>query len=62
MITVYGDTDSWKQRMGFQSQNAAYLVLIDRHGIIRWRHSGGFDEEGYKELSAQMARLLQEAT
>ena len=60
VITVYGGTDLWKQRLGFQSPDAAYLVLLDRHGTVRWRHSGVFDEVAYKDLSIQMVILLQE--
>jgi len=60
VITVYGDADPWKQRLGFQSPDAAYLILLDRHGAVRWRHSGAFDEDAYKDLSRQMAELLRE--
>jgi len=60
VITVYGGTDSWKQRVGYESPDAAYLVLIDRHGAVRWRHSGAFDEDAYKDLSIHVAALLRE--
>jgi hypothetical protein len=60
VITVYGGTDSWKQRMGYQAPDAAYLVLLDKHGVVRWRYSGSFDEEAYKDLHAQMFSLLRE--
>lgn len=60
VITVYGGTDSWKQRMGFQSPDAAYLVLLDKHGAVRWRHSGAFDEDAYKDLSVHVSALLRE--
>jgi hypothetical protein len=60
VITVYGGTDAWKQRMGYESADAAYLVLLDRHGAVRWRHSGAFDETAYKDLSTHLAALLRE--
>ena len=60
VITVYGGTDPWKQRLGFQSPAAAYLVLIDQRGVVRWRHSGVFNEEVYEKLSFQTAALLEE--
>jgi hypothetical protein len=60
VITVYGGTDSWKQRMGYQAPDAAYLLLLDKHGVVRWRYSGSFDEEAYKDLHAQMFSLLRE--
>jgi hypothetical protein len=60
VITVYGGTEAWKQRLDFQSPDAAYLVLLDRHGVVRWRHSGVLDEAAYKDLSIQMETLLRE--
>ena len=59
VITVYGGTDSWKQSLGFQSPDAAYLLLLDQRGIVRWRHSGQFDEKAYAALSLQVAALLE---
>jgi len=58
VITVYGGTDSWKQRLGFQSPNAAYLLLVDQRGVLRWRHSGEFDEKAYGDMSIEVAALL----
>ncbi|MGB7763312.1 MAG: hypothetical protein WBL61_25980 [Bryobacteraceae bacterium] len=58
VITAYGGTDPWKQRLGFQLPDAAYLILLDRHGIVRWLHAGPFDEEAYVTLSRQVATLL----
>lgn len=58
VITVYGGTDLWKQRLGFSDAKAAYLILIDPSGKVAWQCSGGFGEEPYKELSAQVSRLL----
>lgn len=60
VITVYGGTDSWKQRMGYQLPDAAYLVLLDKHGVVCWRHSGAFDDAAYKDLHAQASGLLRE--
>ena len=60
VITIYGGTDTWKQRVGYQSPDAAYLVLLDKHGVVRWRHSGAFDEEAYKDLHARVSDLLRE--
>jgi len=60
VITVYGGTDSWKQRVGYQSLDAAYLVLLDKRGAVRWRHSGAFDENAYRDLNTQVTGLLRE--
>ena len=58
VITVYGGTDPWKQRLGFHSPNAAYLLLLDQRGVVRWRHSGAFGEKAYGSMSIEVAALL----
>lgn len=58
VITVYGGTDPWKQRLGFQAEDAAYLILLDQQGIVRWRYAGMFDEDAYAALSRQVNQLL----
>ena len=58
VITVYGGTGAWKQRVGFKDANAAYLILIDRNGKVAWRHRGGLDEQAYKLLSSTVFHLL----
>jgi hypothetical protein len=60
VITVYGGAGPWKQRLGFQSPDAAYLILLDRRGVVRWRHNGALEEGSYKALTIQMAALLSE--
>ena len=58
VITVYGGTDQWKQRVGFHDPKAAYLILLGPNGTVAWRHSGSLDEEPYKALSSEVSRLL----
>lgn len=58
VVTVYGGTDPWKQRLGFQAPDAAYLILLDQRGVVRWRHSGMFDEQAYNTLSKSVSELL----
>jgi hypothetical protein len=58
VITVYGDTDSWKQRVGFKDAKIAYMILIDQSGKVVWRHAGNLDEEPYHALSSQVVKLL----
>jgi len=57
VITVYGGTDPWKQRLEYRSPDAAYLIVLDQRGIVRWRHNGTFDEESYQALSGQITAL-----
>jgi hypothetical protein len=58
VMTVYGGTDPWKQRVGFQDPKAAYLILIDQNGKVVWRYAGSLDEKPYQTLSSQVVRLL----
>ncbi len=58
VITVYGGTDAWKQRVGFKDPQAAYLILIGPSGKVAWRYAGSLDEEPYKALSSEVSRLL----
>ena len=51
VITVYGSVDPWKQRVGYDKPDDAYLILIDRQGTIRWLHAGPFDEPAFAQLS-----------
>ena len=57
VITVYGGTDAWKQRVGFRDPNAAYLILLDPSGKVAWRHAGGFADEPYAALSSRVSGL-----
>jgi hypothetical protein len=58
VITVYGGTDPWKQRVGFRDPKAAYLILLDASGRVAWRHTGMVDEQVYRALSSEVSRLL----
>jgi len=58
VITVYGGTDVWKQRVGFHDPRAAYLLLIDQNGKVVWRHAGSFEDEPYHTLASQLVKLL----
>jgi hypothetical protein len=58
VITVYGGVDPWKQRLGYKAPKDAYLVLLDRNGVVRWRYNGLFDEGAYARLSENVRDLL----
>jgi hypothetical protein len=60
VITVYGGTDPWKERLGFQAPDVAYLILLDQRGVVRWRHAGKFDEQAYTALSKSVSELIGE--
>jgi hypothetical protein len=58
VITVYGGTDPWKQRVNFDKPESAYLILIDQRGMVHWQFGGGFDEESYRKLASETKALL----
>jgi hypothetical protein len=58
VITVYGGTDAWKQRVGFNDPKAAYLILIDPRGSVVWRSTGSLVEQRYSALSSEVSKLL----
>ena len=58
VITVYGGTGPWKERLGYRAPNEASLVLLDAGGKIRWRHQGLFDAARYAELKRQAEAFL----
>jgi hypothetical protein len=50
VMTVYGPNDDWKTRVGFSAPDDAYLVLIDRQGVVRWLAHGPVGEGRLQEL------------
>ena len=58
VITIYGATAPWEERLGVTAKDAAYLILLDRQGNIVWRHGGKFEESPYKDLAGQVGKLL----
>jgi hypothetical protein len=62
VMTVYGGNDDWKTRVGFSAPDDAYLVLIDRQGIVRWLAHGPLRDDRLQGLSAVVDSLLPPAT
>ena len=60
VITVYGGTGPWKQRLGVTNEKFAYLVLLDQKGNIVWRHAGPFEDAPHRALCGQVRKLLSE--
>jgi hypothetical protein len=58
VITVYGGTGDWKTKVAFKDPKAAYLILLDPEGRIRWLHAGALDEASFASLAAVAAQLL----
>jgi len=58
VITVYGGTDPWKQRLAVRDEDTATLVLLDQKGNVAWLHAGPFDDQAYQSLSSEVHKLL----
>jgi hypothetical protein len=59
VITVYAKTGDWKTRLGVSGANDrdAFVVVLDRHGVVVWLHGGAFTEARANELTGLIARL-----
>ena len=58
VLTVYGSTGDWKQRLAVVDDKLAYLVLIDREGRVRWIHAGMFEATKLADLRTATDPLL----
>lgn len=56
-IVLYRDEQLWKQRLAVKDESRAYVVLLDRSGIICWMNSGAFSDGTYGMLKAKLAAL-----
>lgn len=60
VLTVYGNTGPWKARLGVAdaTEDQAYLLLIDRAGVVRWMHHGDFDAQAAEQLRTIVSALV----
>ena len=56
VITVYGGTDAWKQRVGFRDPKGAYLILLDSAGKVVWRYAGPVTEQAFQSLTDEIGK------
>ncbi len=59
VITVYGDTGAWKTRLGYRDKKAAYLVLLDRKGRVRYLYAGGMMDTEWRKLASATRQWMQ---
>lgn len=59
VITVYGGTREWKERLSYSSahEDDAYLILLDDAGVVRWLHHGVFEQMTADQLQEQLTSL-----
>ena len=59
VVTVYGGTGEWKERLGVRDGDAAYLLLLDPSGRIAWSYGGAYDAAKFEELRNVTKTFLQ---
>jgi hypothetical protein len=59
VITVYKGIGDWKKRLAYSAdrEDDAYLIVLDRDGVVRWLHHGGFDQPRADELRTLLRSL-----
>ncbi|AKB25077.1 hypothetical protein MSMTP_1608 [Methanosarcina sp. MTP4] len=57
VITFYGDYSDYQEALEMEDTQLAYVFLLDRKGIIRWREQGYATPETEKEL-IEISRAL----
>jgi len=50
VVTFYGDYSGYQEALGMEDTNLAYVFLLDRKGIVRWKGQGYASSEAEKEL------------
>jgi hypothetical protein len=56
-IAMEKDEDIWKQRIGFTTDDRAYVFLLGPDGKIRWRSSGAFSDSEYAKLKNDLSQM-----
>jgi hypothetical protein len=64
VITVYKGSGDWKKRLAYSAEREddAYLIVLDREGIVQWLHHGGFDQARADDLRGLLASLADAST
>ncbi|AKB74953.1 hypothetical protein MSLAZ_1692 [Methanosarcina lacustris Z-7289] len=50
VVTFYGDYSGYQEVLGMENTNLAYVYLLDRKSIVRWKGRGYANPEAEKEL------------
>jgi hypothetical protein len=58
-LILYHNEQQLKRVTGFERSDAAYLLLIDRRGEIRWRHGGESGDAAEADLDKHVRELLE---
>jgi hypothetical protein len=59
VITVYKNTGGWKKRLAYaaQREDDAYVIVLDRDGVVQWLYHGGFDQARADALRGLLTSL-----
>jgi len=58
VVTYYGDYSSYQEALGMIDTNLAYVFLLDKNGIVRWRGQGYSNPETEKEFIETLKTLI----
>jgi len=54
-LLVFKGEKELKQAAGFQTPDDAYLLIIDKSGVVRWRFHGPLTDDALMQVKSQMA-------
>lgn len=62
-IPLTTDESTWKHVAGYQEgePDAAYVLLVDRSGLVRWSTHGAYTPDRFASMAAEVRSLLAEA-
>jgi hypothetical protein len=58
VVTFYGDYTGYQEALGMVDTNLAYVFVLDKKGIVRWRGQGYANSETEKELIEALKALI----
>lgn len=58
VVTVYSGAGDWKKRLAYKERDAAYLILLDAAGRVRFLHRGKLEDSAWRKLSSATRQWL----
>jgi hypothetical protein len=55
-VVIYQNEKELKQAAGFDAPNDAYVLLLDKNGVVRWHFHGPVTDTAIEELTSQAAK------
>ena len=62
-LPIFKDEDSWKRAAGYDETHpdAAYVMLVDQRGTVRWSTHEAYNEERFALMAAQAKAIASES-